>query len=53
MKNRFKLALLLFLIVLQACKTYEASLTGTQWEKYNDPEVAGYDLAELAKLSDY
>ena len=53
MKNLFKLALILFVIVLQACKTYEASLTGTQWEKYNDPEVAGYDLAELAKLSDY
>ena len=53
MKSRFKLTLILLLVAFQACKTYEASLTGTQWEKYNEPEVAGYDRAELAKLSNY
>ena len=53
MKYRFQITLLLLLILFQACKTYEASLSGTQWEKYNQPEVAGYDAAELAKLSDY
>ena len=53
MKYRFKLALFLLLIIFQSCKTYEASMSGTPWDQYNNPEEVGYNTEAFTELTNY
>ena len=43
----------MLVIAFQSCKTHEATLKGTSWEKYATAEVAGYDTAKLDELTTY
>ena len=53
MKNSLYIVLISLSLGFQSCKTYEASMTGSQWQYYAQPQEAGYNTDALAELTNY